>query len=714
MKKNKQKYLALLILCMTSLLILFHSITFAFAKTMDDTDNGTGLAGNVGKAINSRGKPVSGDMKGTPIDSILESGMEYGDDAVALLGEFFCDALSNSFSPSWTTIFDLEKGKTLELAGMVDEEDLNYTKQDVMNTTFFSSIFSTAVIIGSAIASVLLLGNLLLCILGRSEQIKDTPIMLVVKYIVAMLMIYLSEEIIYRFIIVIYGLWSANIGVDSTQLTGFGSFHDTFGQCVDVSNGTVLNIKMTQYISNTVNGGTYWLNIICWVFGIFLIWKLVKNVFRLYVEIAERYFVLMVFSVMFPSAVATTVSNSTKNIFWSYVRFLLSQAFIMFINMAFIKIFMVVLINGGWMNGFLNYMAALAFLRVCQRLDTYLLAMGLNVAQTGGGLINSCGGAFRNVMNVLRGANDLRKNAGRAIQNAAVSSNNYSMYTAGAIVGMSAENLAKYGSPSRMNFEQELSKKFRSANVSKGEITNVGNFPNEKDNSYNLKNALNSQHLPTTLADDLQQKGINDSNAEKLQKIDNGVYSISDMDGNNLATIDRNNSIYTSTSLSEELAKRDEANQIVNENDPDTANAMLTEKGYGYSESVPESSQYLTNEQINGLSMTGANESLKSIGNTDVYRNTFEPGVQMWQTQEKYMDSSTGIYSSQSRVYKYAAYDTVSHPDMLKNVGKPNYEKVYNNGNCYVVHKQKYDTKTVNMGEKPQGRPEKPQKNKKR
>ena len=152
------------------------------------------------------------------------------------------------------------------------------------------------------------------------------------------------------------------------------------------------------------------------IIGIIMMIKLLKEFFKLFLEIVERYFVFFILLAFFPVTAATISSNNTKRIFQTYLRMVYSQGFLLVINTVFMSIFFSILANGGWTAGLLNYLAAFAFLRVCQRIDAYMAQLGLNVVQTGASLFGAIGGSamgFGSALRSLSAADRGRQNVGK-------------------------------------------------------------------------------------------------------------------------------------------------------------------------------------------------------------------------------------------------------------------------------------------------------------
>ena len=109
----------------------------------------------------------------------------------------------------------------------------------------------------------------------------------------------------------------------------------------------------------------------------------------------ERYIVVGVLCYTSPLAFSMGASKATTPVFRSWCRMVGSQLLLLVMNVWFLRGFSTsvgqYVGNGGALsNGrgsiFLWLFCAVAFLKTAQKFDSYLAAMGLNVAQTGSGM----------------------------------------------------------------------------------------------------------------------------------------------------------------------------------------------------------------------------------------------------------------------------------------------------------------------------------------
>lgn len=116
------------------------------------------------------------------------------------------------------------------------------------------------------------------------------------------------------------------------------------------------------------------------------------NYFKMLLECVERYVVAGVLCYTSPLAFSMGGSKTTNNVFKGWTRMVGSQLLLLVLNVWFLRAFNSTvgqfIGNGGALSTgqgsiFLWMFVALAFLKTAQKFDSYLAAMGLNVAQTG-------------------------------------------------------------------------------------------------------------------------------------------------------------------------------------------------------------------------------------------------------------------------------------------------------------------------------------------
>lgn len=230
-------------------------------------------------------------------------------------------------------------------------------------------------------------------------------------------------------------------------------------------------------------------------------WPLFKQFFRYLVEMIERYIIFCILLCLFPAAVATIILDSTDNIFKSYLRMLGSQLFLLLTNGIFLKGFVAIILTGK-LNSIPAYIFALGYLRIIQRLDSYLNAMGLNVAQTSGGVMDSIGGAVRSIGNGFRRLDHSRQSVGSGMKALGASNGNQKLFNAGSIIGANA----KTGVPT----SQKLDKDFLNSSINAG-VNSVNMNPDSSAHmiSQYMQDPLSNAKTLNAISSDSLASGLN-------------------------------------------------------------------------------------------------------------------------------------------------------------------------------------------------------------
>lgn len=157
------------------------------------------------------------------------------------------------------------------------------------------------------------------------------------------------------------------------------------------------------------------------------------NYFKLLLETVERYIVVGVLCYTSPLAYSMGASKTTTPVFKSWCRMVGSQLLLLVMNVWFLRAFNSSMgqfignggaLSNGQGNIFLWMFCALAFLKTAQRFDSYLAAMGLNVAQTGSSMgmelmmaarvISGVGGGAKSAGGVFHGGSSTATGTGAA------------------------------------------------------------------------------------------------------------------------------------------------------------------------------------------------------------------------------------------------------------------------------------------------------------
>ena len=168
------------------------------------------------------------------------------------------------------------------------------------------------------------------------------------------------------------------------------------------------------------------------------------NYFKLLLEAVERYVVVGVLCYTSPLAFCMGGSKATNQVFKSWCRMVGSQLLLLVMNVWFIRGFNSsvgqYIGNGGALSSgqgsvFLWLFCALAFLKTAQKFDSYMAAMGLNVAQTG----SSMGMELLVAAKVISGMGHSAKSAGSVFGNGGSAATGTGAAASGFVAGFASK-----------------------------------------------------------------------------------------------------------------------------------------------------------------------------------------------------------------------------------------------------------------------------------
>ena len=392
---------------------------------------------------------VTASWSSSPLDGILNSIFKPVEDFIQDVLTAVVAQIADPFSPQLDTIIALENGGSFAQNQLMTYDETTYRSSYFLNwTVTFMQRF------GMIMATILILVFLLLCMVGRSEQIHDSPISLFVKYAIASFLIYNAWNVIFGIVNLTNDVW--------TQFVMAGVKDTTSGEMTVFNYATfkTVGIKNIFGFAEKVAAEVLW-RLFFLIFGIFFLWKLFKSFLRLLLEVAERYFVFIMLLLMFPAVVPAIISNATISIFQAYVRMIISQTFLILTNGLFLKLFTFILVRGGWTGSLTGYILSFAYVRFCSRIDSYLLTIGMNAAQTGGGMLESLGGAMQTVTAAMRTGSqmgEMRHNLGVSTMNKALASGDKAGYERGVKMATPLTPFGKHAGQKIDSFEEAMQK----------------------------------------------------------------------------------------------------------------------------------------------------------------------------------------------------------------------------------------------------------------
>lgn len=237
------------------------------------------------------------------------------------------------------------------------------------------------------------------------------------------------------------------------------------------------------------------------------------NYFKLLLETVERYIVVGVLCYTSPLAFSMGASKTTAPVFKSWCRMVGSQLLLLVMNVWFLRGFNSsvgqYMGNGGALSTgqgsiFLWLFCALAFLKTAQKFDSYLAAMGLNVAQTGSSMgmellmaarvISGVGGGARSAGSIFKGGGSVgfvgRAFGGMAARNGATLTGESISSVASRTPNVSGSIAGDIADRSLGNYMPQLDGyKLKDTQISGGQISTVATSASGQSSNVEMYNA---------------------------------------------------------------------------------------------------------------------------------------------------------------------------------------------------------------------------------
>ena len=147
---------------------------------------------------------------------------------------------------------------------------------------------------------------------------------------------------------------------------------------------------------------TSWSNLAKGLCELFLLIVIAWNLFKLVVEICERWLMVGVLVYTSPLVYCTIPSGDTSGIFMKWVSMFVGSVIQMSLSVMFLKLILSGF-NAGGSNFIIKLLMILAMSKIAQRMDSYLQQLGIGVATTGGNMVDD----------LIAGAQGLKSLTGR-------------------------------------------------------------------------------------------------------------------------------------------------------------------------------------------------------------------------------------------------------------------------------------------------------------
>lgn len=371
---------------------------------------------------------------------------------------------------------------------------------------------------------------------GISKRV-ESPIALCIRAVMSIFLSYWIIDIVYKVVFPMFQ-WMLdkvnNITINSGKTVSqsisdmYSLVEQTSASDFGLSEGTNFVDKLAGAISGTSYGSVGTI-ITAIVFIVFFI-KSIIALFRLIAEMAERYLLVNVLTVCSPMIMPTVISDSTMQIFLSWIRMMIANCLVLIFNSLGMIMLNVAFVNvgsactaivgmsgsGRWMRPITAMVVFVALIKVVEKFDVYLAQLAFKIQAIGG---NDTGPTLGGLIALGGKAN---KNAAQVAQAGGLG--NYLGEKAGNVLGFFGGNrsgLAK--SLSQNATEYRAANKEEAKQLGHGALADRQNEDEINEENKRLRNQKNTQETDGNNPDETKRVPTPDTGGDLGQEPDTGT-----------------------------------------------------------------------------------------------------------------------------------------------------------------------------------------------
>lgn len=371
---------------------------------------------------------------------------------------------------------------------------------------------------------------------GISKRV-ESPIALCIRAVMSIFLSYWIIDIVYKVVFPMFQ-WMLdkvnNITINSGKTVSqsisdmYSLVEQTSASDFGLSEGTNFVDKLAGAISGTSYGSVGTI-ITAIVFIVFFI-KSIIALFRLIAEMAERYLLVNVLTVCSPMIMPTVISDSTMQIFLSWIRMMIANCLVLIFNSLGMIMLNVAFVNvgsactaivgmsgsGRWMRPITAMVVFVALIKVVEKFDVYLAQLAFKIQAIGG---NDTGPTLGGLIALGGKAN---KNAAQVAQAGGLG--NYLGEKAGNVLGFFGGNrsgLAK--SLSQNATEYRAASKEEARQLGHGALADRQNEDEINEENKQLRNQKNTQETDGNNPDETKRVPTPDTGGDLGQEPDTGT-----------------------------------------------------------------------------------------------------------------------------------------------------------------------------------------------
>ena len=353
---------------------------------------------------------------------------------------------------------------------------------------------------------------------GISKRV-ESPIALCIRAVMSIFLSYWIIDIVYKVVFPMFQ-WMLdkvnNITINSGKTVSqsisdmYSLVEQTSASDFGLSEGTNFVDKLAGAISGTSYGSVGTI-ITAIVFIVFFI-KSIIALFRLIAEMAERYLLVNVLTVCSPMIMPTVISDSTMQIFLSWIRMMIANCLVLIFNSLGMIMLNVAFVNvgsactaivgmsgsGRWMRPITAMVVFVALIKVVEKFDVYLAQLAFKIQAIGG---NDTGPTLGGLIALGGKAN---KNAAQVAQAGGLG--NYLGEKAGNVLGFFGGNRSGLAKNLSQNAtEYRAASKEEARQLGHGALADRQNEDEINEENKRLRNQKNAQETDDNNPDETKK-----------------------------------------------------------------------------------------------------------------------------------------------------------------------------------------------------------------
>lgn len=371
---------------------------------------------------------------------------------------------------------------------------------------------------------------------GFSKRV-ESPIALCIRAVMSIFLSYWIIDIVYKVVFPMFQ-WMLDKVNNITINTGktvsqsisdmYSLVEQTSASDFGLSEGTNFVDKLAGAISGTSYGSVGTI-ITAIVFIVFFI-KSIIALFRLIAEMAERYLLVNVLTVCSPMIMPTVISDSTMQIFLSWIRMMIANCLVLIFNSLGMIMLNVAFVNvgsactaivgmsgsGRWMRPITAMVVFVALIKVVEKFDVYLAQLAFKIQAIGG---NDTGPTLGGLIALGGKAN---KNAAQVAQAGGLG--NYLGEKAGNVLGFFGGNRSGLAKNLSQNAtEYRAASKEEARQLGHGALADRQNEDEINKENKRLRNQKNTQETDDNSPDETKRVPTTDGGGDLGQEPDTGT-----------------------------------------------------------------------------------------------------------------------------------------------------------------------------------------------